>query len=692
MTKYLVLALLVGCAHRDPGGESPGDANTGTSDGRTGSTADAAPLELAIAPLDPTLDVTGTPASVPFTATFAGQTLDNVVWSLDDVKVGVIDGTGAFRSQGLVAGSVTVTARYGAYSTSTTLRVRARIVENTGNVSPTDQATLDTGGTADAAFKWLYPYDRTVFPRNIPSPFLQFAGGNATAMRVTIDLPNFSYVGYWAASTPASATVPEAIWKAAQASASGSASEDVVVTATKLASGVATGPIAETWRVAPGNLKGIIYYNTYKSALTNTGAVMKLKPGRPAEVLIGQCTVCHSVSADGSTIAAGLNWQTDNPLDSGSFTLSTTAAPTQNPKDADGRKFAFAALTPDGTKAITNGVPTGARPRGLTGPYASSLIDAKTGATISAPTFTSQVSYASSPAFSPDGKHLAFNWGEKAAGKTLAAMDVDWTTSPPTFGAPYTLRTAPTGVAAWPSYFPDGTGVVYHEGDRFDTVNGSNGGASYAEIKLFDTQDNSLHALPALNGWQADGTTSYLPYGSSEENRRNYEPSVLPLPVGGYYWVMFTSRRAYGNTLAPGGTVAGTDNEWGGTVNGVETPSKRKKIWIAAIDVNYHGLVDPSHPAFYLDGQELDAGNMRAYASLDVCHPEGDSCESGADCCTGFCRQTETDAEGNPVLSCVAQPADCSQIDETCQADADCCDVVTGATCINNRCAVTVIF
>ena len=161
------------------------------------------------------------------------------------------------------------------------------------------------------------------------------------------------------------------------------------------------------------------------------------------------------------------------------------------------------------------------------------------------------------------------------------------------------------------------------------------------------------------------------------------------MPVGGYYWVLFTSRRAYGHTLAPGGTVAGSDNEWGSLdASGGEVPSTRKKLWVAAIDLDYDGKDDPSHPAFYLPGQELNAGNMRAYAALEPCHQEGDSCESGADCCGGFCRRIETGGEFDDVTyTCVPPPVGCSNIDESCASDADCCGAATGDTCINERCA-----
>src|SRR5690606_24555877 len=97
-----------------------------------------------------------------------------------------------------------------------------------------------------------------------------------------------------------------------------------------------------------------------------------------------------------------------------------------------------------------------------------------------------------------------------------------------------------------------------------------------------------------------------------EEGEMNYEASVLPVAVGGYYWVIFTSRRAYGNEIAPSGRVPEVENEPWGTES-VQSP--RKKIWIAAIDVDHSSRLDPSHPGFYLPGQGLESGNMRGFAA-----------------------------------------------------------------------------
>ena len=59
---------------------------------------------------------------------------------------------------------------------------------------------------------------------------------------------------------------------------------------------------------------------------------------------------------------------------------------------------------------------------------------------------------------------------------------------------------------------------------------------------------------------------------------------------------------------------------------------------------------DVTHPAFYLDGQEVTAGNMRAFWALDPCLQTGTTCSTGDQCCTGFCRQQTEDDGGDRVL------------------------------------------
>jgi hypothetical protein len=107
---------------------------------------------------------------------------------------------------------------------------------------------------------------------------------------------------------------------------------------------------------------------------------------------------------------------------------------------------------------------------------------------------------------------------------------------------------------------------------------------------------------------------------------------------------------------------------------------------VAAIDVAHQGVSDPSHPAFYLPGQEIESGNMRAFAAFEPCKKRGKGCESAAECCDGFCRETARDEAGAPVLECMPPPDNsCANIDEACAVAGDCC--IAKALCINKRCA-----
>jgi hypothetical protein len=108
-----------------------------------------------------------------------------------------------------------------------------------------------------------------------------------------------------------------------------------------------------------------------------------------------------------------------------------------------------------------------------------------------------------------------------------------------------------------------------------------------------------------------------------------------------------------------------------------EGPPSRQ-LWGTAIEIAADGSyrADPSSPAFYLDGQELGTNNHRAFAALDPCTVRGGGCQSGIDCCDGFCEKG----------MCVAPPPRCAKIEEACHAHGDCCD--SKNLCINGFCSV----
>ncbi len=680
------------------GRDLPGDGGTGLELGLGGigqlepsGGAASSRLELRLTADRTEVEATGEPVTVQLYARFDdGSRPNKVVWSVDDSRLASVSDGGELRSSGFVAGAVTVTATVGAHTASLTVHITVAIHDDDGELEPGVMDELVTGGQGgdqnigpDAAFRFLYPYDGTVFPLGLAAPILQLGGDDADGTYVRINAGELSYEAFASASGLTRVHLPEAVWRGLTLSTPPGGQVEISVS--KVTNGEVTGPVTVHLRIAPGSLKGFVYYNTYRSPLAKDGAVMRIKPGETAKVLQSGCTVCHSVSAQGNVMVAGVQWDQKNPVVSRAFNLPTTDGITLRDEQAEGRVYAFGGLTPDGGWLLTSGVPaSGAKMRGMSGELFSRLVATSNGATVPAPSF--QVKVAMTPTFAPDGSRVAFNNHDRsAAGRVLSVASFDGDKSPPEFGEVVDVVTDAARVVAWPSFLPDASAVLFHAGDSFDTAT-AGGGALYADVQLVDVATQKVNELRALNGFDTDGKP-YLPGGAAQEAHLNYEPSVLPVPVGGYYWVLFTSRRTYGNTIAPGGSTPRGEDIWGVPVPpDKESPSPRKKIWVAAIDLDHQGSVDPSHPAFYLPGQELESGNMRAFAALEPCRKKGQGCESAAECCDGFCRETKRDEAGVPVLTCTPPPDNaCSNVDEACKKASDCCS--SRSLCINGRCA-----
>src|SRR5262249_37317413 len=193
------------------------------------------------------------------------------------------------------------------------------------------------------------------------------------------------------------------------------------------------------------------------------------------------------------------------------------------------------------------------------------------------------------------------------------------------------------------------------------------------QLYWIDLATKMAHALDKLNG------TGYLPTYSAHtgdaDAKLNYEPTVNPVVSGGYAWVVFPGARLYGNVA----TTSAYDSDprsydW----QHVNTP---KKLWVAAIDLNAPAGSDPSHPAFYLPGQELVAGNARGFWTVDPCHPDGTGCETGDECCGGYCRPG---GDGGALICTNMQPM-CSQEFDKCNVPTDCCGFTSGITRINGK-------
>jgi hypothetical protein len=520
--------------------------------------------------------------------------------------------------------------------------------DNPGNVSAGTQGSLKAGGTADPQFKFLYPYDQTVFPRGLIPPTLQFGGVAPTAVFVHVTYPGMDYEGWYGASSPGRLTFSAPVWKAITLQAL--AGVQVKVEVTKISGAQVTGPITETWSIAQGSLRGTIYYETYGSTIIPGGAlsvgIMKIQPGAAVPTIFQQgCgNVCHTASADGSTLVANSGNLFDY-LVSSSYDLTDGGAvlfPAAN------EQFTYGGIYPDGSISMS-----ATNYRTWFGGV-SALYDTRTGAQVAAPGWDGVIKNAGTVAFSPDGKKIAFNHEDTGSGHTLAVMDYE--SSNHTFSGLKDVANDPGSTLAWPAFTPDAKWIVYHAGsnEAFETDSGATG-----DVYFTSATGSAATRLDALDGYTSSGGT-YLP---ANDPKLSFAPTVLPEAVGGYFWVVFTSHRSYGNTLPT------QDNM-----------DQNGKLWVAAFDINATPGKDASHPAFYLDGQESTADNLRGFWVLDPCQQTSSVCTSGDQCCSGFCRSED----GGPT-TCVQQPSGCSNEFEKCNTGADCCD--PSYQCINGHCA-----
>ncbi|HEY2515807.1 MAG TPA: hypothetical protein VGI39_33285, partial [Polyangiaceae bacterium] len=417
------------------------------------------------------------------------------------------------------------------------------------------------------------------------------------------------------------------------------------------------------------------------------------------------CRVCHIVSSRGRWMIT--QSEQGSPLDGTSY-LFDLNAPNVNGSAVQLAKqgtFPWAAMTSDGAYALSNAVDPASTNQSVTsasGGKATSSYWQFSANPVQLTAGGLPVGLAAGyPSFSPDDTMVAYVDATGGTGD-LANHPINvgnYSVSSQSFTNIRTIQTpASGGRFGYPVFLPDNSGLLFESQVRksqTDTVMVTQSGAR-SELWWVNMNGTSAR-LDALNGRTTNA--SYLPVlpnnhgiaGASDprssysetgydDTTLNYEPTVLPIVEGGYAWVVFTSRRAYGSQL---GSVPW--KSWPPNYDTTDlSQATVKKLWVAAIDLNAPAGTDPSHPAFYLPAQEILAGNSRGFWVLDPCQPDGASCATGDQCCNGYC---EPNGDGG-ALTCSNTPpnASCAGPQEKCTTAIPCCD--PSEACINGFCAV----
>lgn len=580
----------------------------------------------------------------------------------------------------------------------------------------------------------IYPYEGTVFPGGLQPPIIMWSGAaDAAYVRFAYegsDIVDYQFAS--AASNPGRLQIPRDAWNEitrrtnranlnVTLTVQSSAGLSTCTLHWRIAAGNMVGALYyNTYQAPPPGVPGI-------------GAVMRLTLGTEAEIYkqqpagippTGPCYSCHSVSFNGRVLVASHHNYT--PFGFQQFRVDKFDVTASVEPNASGtlHNANFGALTPDGTRILSMGNPectTGSdtfprRPNNfplVEGADIPRVLDTSNGQEIPAPGLDG-VGHMWMPQFSPDGDKLVFNHakpdGSGGTDRTqLAVMDYDYASNtfsnlrvivnapafapgqrsmdyapigagagPQPVGVNACVDPAPGNVnsavaylpmgscngpcyPAWPFFTPDGKGVIFSLTSDPDFAQAFPGRDVPSKSDLWYVDVETLEVVRLDNANRGRQPIDEV---------NNYYPTVLPIAIGGYYWMFWTAVRDYGHL------VHGRDPN---AIPNAYLDAEKKRIWVAAIKpklvpnaddelIPTGPLTDPSLPGFYVEGQS-ESGNVRSFAALNPCLDNGATCTSGLDCCCGYCSVDTATNQG--VCSC--EKPMCAKTNEKCETSADCC-------------------
>lgn len=594
--------------------------------------------------------------------------LPTAVWSLADQRLGEINGEGVFTASGVGGGDVSVRvtvtgARAMVLNASTTLSVIVRrdVVDPlTPNLPMRFEGATLRNDPARAA-RVLYPLDGALMPNNVPPALIQWErGARGDVYRVRLAKPHAittAYLEHGGDGFPYAFLANNEAWRAAAETDLG---EDLSITIDRWE--MATGQVIAGSPVRVRFARGAVYGSVYYWNLL-AGRMARIRPDAPrSDDLIPRpaprmadgvrCVACHTVSRDGRYLAAQTTTSAPGAgMGAGVFDLTADLSADPAPTVASPALFQCASFSPDGARLVTCATGRWAGPLGM--------IDPRTGMGLTVGGLPTD--NATQPEWSPEGRHIAYianvqldSVGNPIRGDLALLRDPGGT--PTIFDPPAVIHRgsdlamgAPAGnTDAYPTWSPDSRFLAFQHGAGAFSMTGP--GALY----LIARDGGAPWRLDRANGG-AGGVESYRPTFSPFTTDEGGGRRLI--------WLAFFSRRDYGNAQV------GTRN------------TRRRQLWVTAIEAAPRPGEDPSHVGYWLPGQDVATENLSAYWTAEACRMTGNECRSSADCCGGSCRPDPMNAARYVCMPPVA--SECRRRGQTCGSNGDCCK---GLMCYANVC------
>lgn len=579
-------------------------------------------------------------------------------FEIDNETIGQIDAaSGTFTANGIVGGTATVTAsgtEPGVAPATGTITVK---IERTviGPNAPGDADMLFGSPQTDdtQAASIVYPLEGAVMPQNLyPADIQWLNGADGDVFRITMTKPNASIVAYVLHSGAGFGNhwlVDIDAWRSI-AQSDPDADATIVVDRWVAASQTAYTTAPVNVRFARAALSGTVYYWDIAAGRIiriddGTGQGVAFMPTPPPDAGGTQCVGCHSVSNSGQymvgRLGGGDNVGTVFDL---TIDLSGNPPPTVWGVDAvGGPRWWFSTWNPaDDRIMVTRAEPNG----GL------ELMDPFTGMSVAPAAGALPTDHVTQPSWAPDDSLIAYvsntgNWGGEMMSGDLSVIPV---TGPDSFGTPQVLLAgdipgaSPAGTStSYPTWTPDAGRIAFAHGS------GARSERDLSALYIVDRDGQNPIRLTRANG--------------GPDTTNNYQPNFSPFDQGGYFWLMFLSRRDYGN-----GEV--------GTLG-----TARQQLWVTAIKKDAQPGDDPSEVAYWLPGQNTQSLNISGYWAPRPCRDDGSDCSVGTECCSGTCAPDPTGA----LVCSPPPPESCRELFETCSTTADCCEG-KDLVCIDNVC------